>query len=57
MIIHYLQKIFLMAEHTGVIKSHFLHDKQNQELQDNFELVEMVLDKQLVNYLAVFRKK
>jgi hypothetical protein len=46
-----------MAEHTGVIKSHFLHDKQNQELQDSFELVEMVLDKQLVNYLAVFRKK
>lgn len=52
-----LTEDLLMAEHTGVIKSHFLHDKQNQELQDNFELVEMVLDKQLVNYLAVFRKK
>lgn len=52
-----LTEDLLMAEHTRVIKSHFLHDRQNQELQDNFELVEMVLDKQLVNYLAVFRKK
>ena len=52
-----LTEDLLMAEHTGVIKSHFLHDKQNQDLQDNFELVEMVLDKHLVNYLAVFRKK
>jgi hypothetical protein len=52
-----LTEDLLMVQHTGVIKSHFLHDKQNQDLQDNFELVEMVLDKQLVNYLAVFRKK
>jgi hypothetical protein len=52
-----LTEDLLMAQHTGVIKSHFLHDKQNQDLQDNFELVEMVLDKQLVNYLAIFRKK
>jgi hypothetical protein len=52
-----LTEDLLMSEHTGIIKSHFLHDKQNQELQDNFELIEMVLDKHLVNYLTVFRKK
>lgn len=52
-----LTEDLLMAEHTGIIKSHFLHDYQNNDLQDNFELVEMVLDKYNVNYLAVFRKK
>ena len=52
-----LTEDLLMSEHTKVIKSHFLHDKQNQDLQDSFELVEMVLDKHLVNYLAVFKRK
>jgi hypothetical protein len=52
-----LTEDLLMAEHNGIIKSHFLHDKQNEDLQNSYELVEMVLDKHLVNYLAVFRRK
>lgn len=52
-----LAEDLLITERNGVIKSHFLNDGQNQDLQDNFELVEMVLDKHLSNYLGVFRKK
>lgn len=52
-----LTEDLIMSQHTGILKSHFLHDYQNQDLHDNFELVELVLDKQAVNYLAVFKKK
>lgn len=38
-------------------KTHFLNDKQNEEVNDSFEFVEMVLDKHSINYLAVFKKK
>lgn len=37
--------------------SHFLNDVQNKEINENFELVDMILDKHSVNYLAVFQKK
>jgi hypothetical protein len=52
-----LTEDLLMSEHNGIISSHFLHNQQNEDLQNNFELIEMVLDKYNVNYLAVFRKK
>jgi hypothetical protein len=52
-----LTEDLLMAKSSGILKSGFLNDQQNKDLQDNFELVEMVLDNQFVNYLAVFKKK
>jgi hypothetical protein len=42
---------------TGLINSHFLNDKQNKDVQENFELLEIVLDQNNINYLAIFRKK
>jgi hypothetical protein len=47
----------LMTEHSGILHSRFLNDKQNNEVQEHFELVELVLDKFNTNYLAVFKKK
>jgi hypothetical protein len=35
---------------------HYLEDKI-KDINNNFELIEMVLDKHKINYLAVFRKK
>lgn len=52
-----LTEDLLMAEHSGILKSNFLNDQQNKDIHENFELVEMVLDKYSVNYLAVLRKK
>lgn len=52
-----LTEDLLMAEHSGVLKSGFLNDQQNKDIHENFELVEMVLDKHSVNYLAVLKKK
>jgi hypothetical protein len=46
----------LMTLHTKKFNSLFLNDQQNQDVRDNFELVEMVLEPAGVNYLAVFRK-
>jgi hypothetical protein len=37
--------------------SHFLNDIQNKEVNENFELIDMILDKHSVIYLAVFQKK
>lgn len=37
--------------------THFLNDKQIKDINENFELIEMVLDKHKINYLGVFRKK
>lgn len=51
-----LTEDLLMAEHSGVLTSGFLNDQQNKDILDNFELVEMVLDRFGTNYLAVFRK-
>lgn len=52
-----LTEDLLMAKHTGILKSNFLNDLQNKELSESFELVELVLDKNMVNYLAVFKRK
>jgi hypothetical protein len=42
---------------TKEFNSVFLNEKQNQEVNDSYELVELVLDKMRYSYLAVFRKK
>jgi hypothetical protein len=42
---------------TNKLYSSFLNDQQNEEVQTNFELVDLVLDPTGVNYLAVFRRK
>jgi hypothetical protein len=48
---------FLQTLSTGKLYSSFLNDQQNKDIQDNFELVEIVLDPSQINYLAVLRKK
>lgn len=52
-----LTEDLLMAEHSGLLQSSFLNDNQNKDIQECFELVEMVLDIHKVNYLAVFKRK
>lgn len=42
---------------TGVLYSSFLNDQQNEDIQNSYELVEMVLDPRKINYLAVFKRK
>jgi hypothetical protein len=52
-----LAEDLLMAQNTKILHSSFLNDQQNKDLHESFELVDMILDKNLVNYLVVFRKK
>jgi hypothetical protein len=52
-----LAEELLMSQHSKILYSSFLNDKQNKDIQNSFELVDLVLDKNMVNYLAVFRKK
>jgi hypothetical protein len=52
-----LSEDLLNSYKNGFFYSHFLNDTQNKEVNDSFELVEMVLDKYSINYLGVFRKK
>jgi len=52
-----LAEDLFVTQKTGVFNSHFLNDKQNSEVNTAFELVEMVLDKNDINYIVVFRKK
>lgn len=52
-----LTEELLVTTTTGKFNSLFLNDKQNAEVNDAYELVEMVLDKKQYSYLAVFRKK
>jgi len=52
-----LTEEILMWQHTKKLNSVFLNPEQNRQLDENFELVEVVLDESAVNYLAVFRKK
>ena len=52
-----LTEDLLMVQNTNVLHSNFLNDKQNEDIQNSFELVEMKLDDKKVNYLAIFRKK
>lgn len=47
----------LVVEKTKRFYSSFLNEKQNKDIDDNFELVELVLDPNQINYLAVFKKK
>lgn len=47
----------LEAEHSGILEFRMLNDQQNEDVQKNYELVELVLDNQRINYLAVFKKK
>lgn len=42
---------------TKILYSSFLNDQQNTDIQNNFELVDLVLDPKQINYLAVFKKK
>jgi len=48
---------FLQTLSTKILHSSFLNDQQNKDVQDNFELVDLVLDPKQVNYLAVLKKK
>lgn len=41
---------------TGTLYSSFLNDDQNKSIQQNFTLVDLVLDPYSINYLAVFKK-
>lgn len=50
------EDLFEMQE-VGIIESHFLNDKQNEDVNQSFELVSMILDKHELNYLVVFRRK
>jgi hypothetical protein len=42
---------------TNKLESSFLNTQQNQDIQNNYDLVELVLDPNKINYLAVFKKK
>jgi hypothetical protein len=48
---------FLQTLSTKILYSSFLNDQQNKDIQDNFELVDLVLDPKQTNYLAVLKKK
>jgi len=52
-----LTENLLDSYRTNNLYSTFLNNNQNNDLINSFELVEMVLDKQNVNYLAVFKRK
>lgn len=52
-----LTEDLLLSKKNKILKTHFLNDKQNDETNNSFELVEMVLDPYSINYLAIFRKK
>ena len=52
-----LAEEFLQTLSTKSLNSRFLNDQQNKDIQDNFELVDLVLDPKGINYLAVFKKK
>jgi hypothetical protein len=42
---------------TKKFYSSFLNDQQNKDIHDNFQLVDLILDPEEVNYLAVFKRK
>jgi hypothetical protein len=52
-----LTEELLISSTTKKLNSMLLNDKQNLEVNAAYELVEMVLDKSALTYLAVFRKK
>ena len=52
-----LAQELLEALSTKKFESLFLNDQQNKDIQENFEFVDLILDPNKINYLAVFRKK
>lgn len=52
-----LSQELLVGLSTGKIKSMFLNDKQNEDINDAYELIEMVLDESQLTYLAVLRRR
>lgn len=51
-----LTEDLLTSQHSKKLTTHFLNDQQNKEVNESFQLLEMVLDSESVNYLAVFKK-
>lgn len=47
----------LQTSITKKLNSSFLNDQQNKDIENNFELVDLVLDPNQINYLGVFKKK
>lgn len=52
-----LTEELLVAHTSNEFSSLFLNDIQNKEVNESYELVDMVLDKSKTTYLAVFRRK
>lgn len=48
---------FFESMGTKKLYSSFLNDQQNKDIQDNFDLVDLVLDPNKISYLAVLKKK
>lgn len=52
-----LTENLIQYQKTKIFNCHFLNDKQNEDVENNFELLDIVLDEHNINYLAIFRKK
>ena len=52
-----LSQELLVTLTTGKLNSLFLNDKQNEDINNAYELVEMVLDESQLTYIAVFRRR
>jgi hypothetical protein len=48
---------FLQTLSTKELYSSFLNDQQNKDIQNAFELVDIVLDPSQINYLAILKRK
>lgn len=52
-----LTEDLLLSSKNKKLVTHFLNDQQNYDINESFELVDMVLDSYKINYLGVFIKK
>lgn len=52
-----LSQELLVTLTTGKLNSLFLNDKQNEDVNNAYELIEMVLDESQLTYLAVLRRR
>lgn len=52
-----LTENLLESQNSNKIVLSFLNEQQNLDINDNYQLCEMVLDKNKIHYLGVFRKK
>jgi hypothetical protein len=52
-----LSEELLVSLTTGKLNSLFLNDKQNEDINNSYELIEMVLDESSLTYLAVLRRR